>query len=161
MTVIETTSKTMEENIKKLENQLQNHIAEAGKKANSMDAKMDGLAEQMGLLMEKLLPNQAGLLGSVPADAQHLDGQGNRTRMDQYAHSMTMERPYHNHHSNSSSRVDEFPYFDGATGSDPCSWLRRCERYFHFNHITVAEHKLEEAVLHLNGRAESWYFSYQ
>lgn len=138
MTVTETRSKTMEENIKKLETKLQNHIAEAWKNAESMDAKMDGLAQQMGLVMEKLLPNQAGLLGSVPTDAQPLDGQGNRTRMDQYTHSMTMERPYHNHHSNSSSRV-EFPYFDGAAGLDPCSWLRRCERYFHFNHITVAE----------------------
>lgn len=45
----------------------------------------------------------------------------------------------------------EFPYFEGVTGLDPCSWLRRCERYFHHNHITNPEQKLEEVILHLNG----------
>ncbi|OIT06806.1 hypothetical protein A4A49_61651, partial [Nicotiana attenuata] len=65
-----------------------------------------------------------------------------------------------NHHHSYNSMV-EFPYFDGAVGADPCSWLRKCERYFHYNHVTLPEQKLEEAVLHLNGRAEAWYFSYQ
>ncbi|XP_019228862.1 PREDICTED: uncharacterized protein LOC109209954 [Nicotiana attenuata] len=59
--------------------------------------------------------------------------------------------------SNFASRV-EFPHFEEG---DPRSWLRKCERYFHYNHITNPQQKLEAVVLHLNGRAESWYFSYQ
>lgn len=55
----------------------------------------------------------------------------------------------------------EFPYFDGAVGADPCSWLRKCERYFYYNHVNLPEQKLEEAVLYLNGRTKAWYFSYQ
>ncbi|XP_070024853.1 uncharacterized protein [Nicotiana sylvestris] len=60
-----------------------------------------------------------------------------------------------NGHS-SQSRV-EMPYFDGV---DPCAWLRKCERFFQHNHITDPQQKLEEVVLHLNGKAESWFFSY-
>ncbi|OIT08230.1 hypothetical protein A4A49_40265 [Nicotiana attenuata] len=121
----------MEDGLKKLEALLQNHITEENKKAESTDAKIDDLARKFDVLMEKLLPNLAGILGSAPMEI-------------------------HNYNS----RV-EFPYFDGAVGADPCSWLRKCERYFHYNHLSMPEQKLEEAVLHLKGRAEAWYFSYQ
>lgn len=56
----------------------------------------------------------------------------------------------------SQSRVD-IPYFEGV---DPCAWLRKCERFFQHNNITDPQQKLEDAILHLNGKAKSWYFSY-
>lgn len=46
-------------------------------------------------------------------------------------------------------------------GSDPCSWLRICERYFQYNHVLDPQQKLKAAVLHLVGKAEAWFFSYQ
>lgn len=57
----------------------------------------------------------------------------------------------------SSNSKWEIPYFEGV---DPCAWLRKCERFFQYNHITDPQQKQEEVVLHLNSKAESWFFSY-
>ncbi|MCD7471363.1 hypothetical protein HAX54_011766, partial [Datura stramonium] len=105
----ETRAKTMEDNVRKIEAQLQAHMAESVQKFDKLGKKMD-------LLMEKLLHNPAGMLGNV---------KGPRRRY-------------------------------GAAGTNPCSWLRKCERYFHYNNISDLEQKVEEAVLHLNGRVEAW-----
>ncbi|XP_075092058.1 uncharacterized protein LOC142172173 [Nicotiana tabacum] len=59
--------------------------------------------------------------------------------------------------NNIAAKVD-CPYFEEG---DPRSWLRKCERYFHYNRIIDPQQKLDTAVLHLNGRTESWFFSYQ
>ncbi|MCE3215938.1 hypothetical protein HAX54_004141 [Datura stramonium] len=39
----------------------------------------------------------------------------------------------------------------GSNGVNPCSWLRKCERYFHYNNIHDEQHKLEPVVPHING----------
>lgn len=113
--------------------------------------------ERMDQLMERLLPNTAGILGSAPGEPSQAEGSRRRNGINQSDNPMGAERQTHNHYS---GRV-EFPYFDGATGTDPCSWLRKYERYFHYNGISDPEQKLEEVVLHISGRAEAWYFSYQ
>ncbi|KAJ8548954.1 hypothetical protein K7X08_030920 [Anisodus acutangulus] len=53
--------------------------------------------------------------------------------------------------ANFSFRV-EFPYFEGI---DPCSWLRKCNRYFQYN-ITDHQQKLEAAVTSMVIRVK-WY----
>lgn len=68
MTITETRPKSMEDSLKKLEAQLQNHITEENKKDESIDAKIDELARKFDVLMEKLLPNHAGILGSAPME---------------------------------------------------------------------------------------------
>ncbi|OIT27985.1 hypothetical protein A4A49_66157, partial [Nicotiana attenuata] len=158
MTITETRSKSMEDNVRKLENYLQIHIENSQKKAETTDAKIDDLAKKLDMLMDKLLPNQAGILGSAPTGEIQLEGTGNRSRGDQFVPRRAGERVQGHHHS--SSRM-EIPYFEGNGGGDPCSWLRRCERYFHYNQVVDHGQKLEEAVLLLQGRAEAWYFSYQ
>lgn len=67
--------------MKKLENQLQNHITESSKRAEVSEAKMDDLSRKIDLLMERLLPHTAGILGSAPGENHQNDGQGNRHRM--------------------------------------------------------------------------------
>lgn len=155
MTVTETRSKSIEENIKKLESQLQVHMTETSKKTETTDAKIDDLTKNLGMLMDRLLPNHVGILGATPTGNNLSERSGVRLPMDKLISPRARERSQPDNHN---SRV-EFPYFDGAPGADPCSWLRKCERYFHYNHITEVEEKLELAVLHLNGKAEAWFFS--
>ncbi|KAF3683928.1 putative sugar phosphate/phosphate translocator [Capsicum annuum] len=56
---------------------------------------------------------------------------------------------------NSHGAQFEIPYFEG---DDHCSWLRKCDRYFHYNGIIDLQ-KLD-VVLHLNDKAEYYFFSY-
>lgn len=56
----------MEENVRKLESQLQGFIAESTKKSEVTDAKLDDLAKKFDVLLEKMLPAQPGVLGSTP-----------------------------------------------------------------------------------------------
>ncbi|KAF3615921.1 hypothetical protein FXO38_34835 [Capsicum annuum] len=65
MTITEIRPKAMEDNMKKLKNQLQNHITESSKRAEVSEAKMDDLSRKMDLLMERLLPHSAKILGSA------------------------------------------------------------------------------------------------
>ncbi|OIT05495.1 hypothetical protein A4A49_61577, partial [Nicotiana attenuata] len=160
MTIAETRSKSMEENVKKLETQLQSYMEKTEMKSEATDAKIDELARKLDVLVEKLIPNQAGILGSAPSGSHFLEASEGKHKSEHKGEPFTPDIGERNYHHSSNSRV-EFPYFDGAGSADPCSWLRRCERYFHYNHITEQGQKLEEAVLHLQGRAEAWYFSYQ
>lgn len=107
--------------------------------------------------MEKLIPNQVSILGSAPMEAQNLEESWSRLRLNQFAHFRGMER---NHLGNHNSRMD-FPYFEGIGVAYHCSWLRKWERYFHYNHILDLDQKLEEEVLHLTGKFKARYFSYQ
>lgn len=150
----------MEDSLKKLKTQLQNHVTEESKKSESIDAKIDKLARKFDVLMEKLLPSHAGILGSAPVEIHQQEEKGSGLRREQVPVALVNDRSHHNNHGRYNSRV-EFPYFDGIVGADHCSWLRKCERYFHYNHVSNPEQKLEEVVLHLNGRVEAWYFSYQ
>lgn len=45
----------MEEFMKKLDSQLQGHIAESNKKMESHDSKLDDLGKKLDVLMEKLI----------------------------------------------------------------------------------------------------------
>nr|XP_016449252.1 PREDICTED: uncharacterized protein LOC107774272 [Nicotiana tabacum] len=141
MTITETRSKSTEESVKKLDMQLQNYM-------ETNDARLEGLAKKMDLLMEKLIPNQEGILGSAPG--LQLDASGSRLHKNDQFEQARFQRS--NHHGRF-----EFPFFDGV---DPCSWLRKGERYFHYNRILDPDEKLEVAVLHLTGKAEAWFFSY-
>lgn len=51
----------------------------------------------------------------------------------------------------------EFSYIENG---DPQVWIRKCERYFHYNRVEASKEKLEMDILHLNVRVESWYFSF-
>ncbi|XP_019227493.1 PREDICTED: uncharacterized protein LOC109208797 [Nicotiana attenuata] len=153
MIVPKTRSKVTEESDKKLENQLQNYMAETSKKLESNDSKMDELNHKFDLLMDKFFAGKDGILGSAPTAAHTVEGSGSRGRMMEN-HEVPVGRSYSN---NFNSKID-CPYFEEG---DPKAWLRKCERYFHYNHIIDPQHKLDTAVLHLNGRAEEWYFSYQ
>lgn len=125
--------------IKKLDSQLQNYI-------ESNNSKMDELGKKLDFLIERTIPTQEGiLLGSGPRDNFQLDVSGGRShRGDHY-------KVNRNQRSNHHARF-EFPFFDEV---DPCSWLRKGERYFHYNQIHDQDEKLEIAVLHLTGKAES------
>ncbi|OIT03430.1 hypothetical protein A4A49_57614, partial [Nicotiana attenuata] len=123
MTITETRSKTTEENIKRVENQLQEHMASTNQKFEDLSSKLD-------LLMEKLLPNHDGILGSGPRERLQLDNSGARSRY--------RDAVEPSHGRGHFSHRFEFPYFDGV-GSDPCSWLRRCERYFQYNQVRFVE----------------------
>lgn len=160
MTIAETRAKSMEENVKKLEIQLQSYMEKTELKSEATYAKIDELARKLDVLVEKLIPNQAGILGSAPSGSHFRETSEGKHKSEHRGEPLTPDLRERSYHHNSNSRV-KFPYFDGAGAADPCSWLRRCERYFHYNHITDQVQKLEEAVLHLQGRAEAWYFSFQ
>ncbi|OIT31356.1 putative mitochondrial protein, partial [Nicotiana attenuata] len=128
-------------------------MAETSKKLESNDSKMDELNHKFDLLMDKFFAGKDGILGSAPTAAHTVEGSGSRGRMMEN-HEVPVGRSYSN---NFNSKID-CPYFEEG---DPKAWLRKCERYFHYNHIIDPQHKLDTAVLHLNGRAEEWYFSYQ
>lgn len=113
--------------------------------------KIDELGKKLDLLMEKLLPAQDEILESAPGDPTHGTGSSSRSKFGEPA-----EVGMRTQGSNFSSRV-EYPYFDRV---DPCIWLRKCERYFRFHHIVDPQQKLESVVLHINGKAEAWFFSY-
>lgn len=153
MTILETRSKASEANVKKLEMQLQSYMVETNKKLEFNDSKMDDLSRKMDVMMEKLFASKDEILGSPPMGAHHAEGYSSRSRAVEI-----LENSNGRFYANiSSSRID-CPYFEEG---DPRSWLRKYKRYFHYNHINDPQHKLETTVLHLNGRAESWYFSYQ
>ncbi|OIT31056.1 hypothetical protein A4A49_57148, partial [Nicotiana attenuata] len=145
MTGAETRSKSTDESLKKLEAQLQSYMI-------SNDSKIDELGNKIDKLMEKMIAPQGGILGSAPAEGMQIMGSGSRTRAGENG-----EPSFGRSQGSYSHSKWEIPYFEGV---DPCAWLRKCERYFQYNHITVPQQKLEEAVLHLNGKAESWFFSY-
>ncbi|XP_019246493.1 PREDICTED: uncharacterized protein LOC109226149 [Nicotiana attenuata] len=149
MTITETRAKVTEESVKKLEQQLQNYMTETNQKLETNETKMDVLGHKMDVMMEKLFINKDGLLGSAPVEI-HDFGSGRARGKDLH------ENSGGKFHMNR-NKVD-CPYFEEG---DPRSWLRKCESYFHYNGILDPQHKLETAVLHLNGRAESCYFSYQ
>ncbi|PHT54205.1 hypothetical protein CQW23_08667 [Capsicum baccatum] len=133
-------------------------MAESTKKSAVTDAKLDDLTKKFDVLLEKMLPTQPGVLGSTPVvHPSAVDVPSCRKWGDHMSPNMMMERPKHHHYN---SKI-EFPYFDGTSVDDPYSWLYRCERYYDYKHITNPIPKLDKAVLHLTGRAESWYFSYQ
>nr|XP_009765059.1 PREDICTED: uncharacterized protein LOC104216648 [Nicotiana sylvestris] len=153
MKITETRAKTTEESVRKLENQLQNYMSETNKKLESNDPKMDELNRKFNMMMEKMFANKDGILGSASSKSHHGEGLSIRMRMVE-PHEQSTGRPHVNLFA---SRVD-FPYFEEGY---PGSWLQKCERYFYYNHIVDPQQKLVSVVLHLNGRDESWYFSYQ
>lgn len=69
MTITETRSKSTEENIKRVENQLQENMASTNQKFKDLSNKLD-------LLIEKLLPTQDGILGSAPREEFQLERSG-------------------------------------------------------------------------------------
>lgn len=142
MTITETRSKTTEENIRKVENQLHEHMTSTNQKFEDLSSKLD-------LLVEKLLPSHDGILVSGPGERLQLDSSRTRNRYGDQSESF-MSR------SNWSHRF-KFSYFYGV-GTDPCSWLRRCERYFQYNRVLDPQQKLEVAGLYLVGKAEAWFF---
>ncbi|OIT40777.1 hypothetical protein A4A49_55588, partial [Nicotiana attenuata] len=143
--------KVTEESVKKLEQQLHNYMTETNQKLENNDTKMDALGHKLDVMMEKLFTNKDGLLGSAPAEShERIEGSGRARMKDLH------ENVGGRFHVNN-NKID-CPYFEEG---DPRSWLQKCERYFHYNCIIDPQHKLETTVLHLNGRAESWYFSYQ
>ncbi|XP_019265828.1 PREDICTED: uncharacterized protein LOC109243359 [Nicotiana attenuata] len=152
MTVPETRSKSNEDYVKKLDNQLQNYMAETNKKLESHDSKIDDVGRKLDVMMDRLFTGKDGILGSAPVEVNHVDGSSIRPRFAEQ-NEYSIGRKQGNNHGHRF----EIPYFEEG---DSRSWLRKCERYFHFNQITDPREKLEAAVLHLNGRTESWYFSY-
>ncbi|OIT28758.1 hypothetical protein A4A49_55634 [Nicotiana attenuata] len=153
MTAPETRAKSTEENVKKLETQLHSYMAETNKKLESTDSKMDDLNHKFDIMMDKLFVNKDRIFCSDPAEAHQMDGSSSRMRMME-----PQENSSGKFHSNSNVAKVDCPYFDEG---DPRSWLRKCERYFHYNRIIDPQQKLDTAVVHLNGRAESWFFSHQ
>lgn len=92
-----------------------------------------------------------GILGAPPGVTSSAGGSGNRHRPVELENTPAPQ----NQISNFSHKVEfhilrrEIPNH-GYVGV----------RYFHYNRVENPEEKLEMAVLHLNGRAESWYFSF-
>lgn len=113
---------------------------------------MEELGNKIDKLLEKVSSPREGILGSAPVEGLQLMGSGTRTRVGEHRESSVGRAPMNFSHSRW-----EIPHFDGE---DPHAWLRKCERYFQYNRITDPQQKLEEAVLHLTGKAESWFFSY-
>ncbi|OIT37858.1 putative mitochondrial protein [Nicotiana attenuata] len=128
-------------------------MTETIKKLESNDFKMDELYHKFDIMMDKIFINKDEILGSAPRGSHHVEGSGSKIRMVE-PHEQPIGRF---HSSNSTSKVD-CPYFKDG---DPRSWMRKCERHFHYNHITDPHHKIKTIFLHLNGKAELWYFSYQ
>ncbi|OIT33226.1 hypothetical protein A4A49_63534, partial [Nicotiana attenuata] len=145
MTVAETRSKSTDESIKKLESQFQQYTS-------TNDARLEDLGKKLELLVEKLLPPHDEILGSAPVEGPLNAGMSSRSWLVENREAHGSKNLGHS----SQSRVD-IPYFEGV---DLCAWLRKCETFFQHNNITDPQQKLEEAVLHLNGKAESWFFSY-
>lgn len=110
MTVTETRAKAMEENVKKLESQLHNFMADSSKTYESTNAKLDDLAKKFDVLLEKMLPTQTGVLGGAPMGQPAADGSTSRSRGEHLTPPMAMDRTQHNHYT---AKID-FPYFDGA-----------------------------------------------
>ncbi|XP_060178154.1 uncharacterized protein LOC132608099 [Lycium barbarum] len=98
--------------------------------------------------------NHQGILGNKPTETVHVNSHGSSSRERDISEPPIGRNPPY---GNGFSAKVEFPYFEGV---DPCSWLRKCNRYFQYHNITDPQQKLESAVLHLNGKAESWFFSY-
>lgn len=128
-------------------------MSETNKKLDSNDSKMDDLHHKFDIMMDKIFVSKDGILGSAPSGNLQVEGSGSSARMVE-----PHEQPMGRYHSSSFASKVDCPYFEDG---DPRSWLRKCERYFHYNHISDPQHKLETVVIHLNGKAESWYFSYQ
>lgn len=144
MTITKTRAKSTENLVKKLDSQLQCYIT-------SNDAKMEDMNKKLDLPVDKRIPNQDRILGH--ASARNLvEGSGNRSRMGEQCDN-SLGRTQSNNHN---QRV-KFTYFEEGYSR---TWLRKCERYFHFNHVTDPQQKLEMAVIHLNGKAESWFYYY-
>lgn len=61
----------MEENMKKMEAQLQTQVKDLRPKNEGTTVKIDELGKKLDLLMEKLLPAQDGILG-VPQEIQSM-----------------------------------------------------------------------------------------
>lgn len=55
MTMKETQSKSIEEFVKKVDSQLQGHIAESSKKIESHDSNLDDLGKKLDILIEKII----------------------------------------------------------------------------------------------------------
>ncbi|PHT30592.1 hypothetical protein CQW23_29813 [Capsicum baccatum] len=81
MTVTEIRYKSMKDFIKKVDTQLQSHIAEAEKKFESHNVKLDNLWKKLNVLIKHLISQQKGILGSVPRNRGHSEGPSNRARM--------------------------------------------------------------------------------
>lgn len=92
MTILETRAKVREESVKELETQLQTHMANTVAKFDSNDAKLDELGKKLDLLMEKLLSNHAGVLGSAPLENRQLGPSGSRPRVNPLANSLVLQR---------------------------------------------------------------------
>jgi len=107
MTITKTRAKTTEENVKKLENQLQSYMTETSKKLESNDSKMDDLNRKFDVMMEKLFSHRDSILGSPPADSLQLEGSGSRVRRAEPPEQQTGR----NLVNNFASRV-EFLYFE-------------------------------------------------
>ncbi|PHT87536.1 hypothetical protein T459_09642 [Capsicum annuum] len=131
MTITETRAKTTEENVNKLEVQLQNYMAETNKNLESSDSKMDDLNHKFDVMMERFFANREGILGSSPADVHHAENSGSRPRMVDPQDNCPGR--LHNHYSG--AKV-ECPYFEDG---DPRSWLQKCERYFSYHHLIDAQ----------------------
>lgn len=74
MTGAEIRSKSTDESVKKLEVQSQNYMS-------SNDSKIEYLGKHIGMLIEKLIPQQGGILGSAPTEGLQIMGSGSRHRL--------------------------------------------------------------------------------
>lgn len=118
----------------------------------SNESEIDELGNKINKLLEKMIAPQRGILGSAPAKGMQIMKSGNRARAGENG-----EPSFDRSQRNFSQSKQEITYYEGV---DPCAWLHKYERYYQYNHITDPLQKLEEVVLNLNGKAESWFFSY-
>lgn len=131
ITITETHAKSMEESVKKLENQFQNYMTETNKKLESNISKMDELHCKLNMMMEKFFANKDGILGSGTVERHPSKTLGSRVRMMD-SQDNSNGRSY-NHFTR--SKV-ECPYSEEG---EPQSWLQKCERYFRYHHIVDAK----------------------
>lgn len=59
---------------------------------------------------------------------------------------------------NPAVKVPKFE-FSRFIRENPCSWIRKCQKYFHLNPMNEGDMILT-AAMHMEGQADSWYLDY-
>lgn len=64
--------------------------------------------------------------------------------------------------SNSSSNYVKIPkiLFPSFDGTNPRNWIRKCSKYFNLNPMDDKQ-KLDMVIIHLEGKADTWFYDYQ
>lgn len=147
----------------KFHEHLQSIDQKVEEKISSIDAKCDHLTKLMAdvqlqlLNMNKSDGNETGsILGKPPKFSRFPKTTGSVTGA--YKSKFNSESGQAGH-GNSHHRVD-FPIFDG---SNPRSWVIKCNTYFQLTSVISDEQMVQLAIHHFEGRALQWFqnFGYE